>query len=577
MNPVNKKQLCDLVKKSSDPLILIPENFDIDAVSGAVGLYLFLENNKKKPRIACSVDLPENLLFLSGKKIFERNIQGECIYKLSFVLGESRIKELSYEQEGSILKISLATSGGDFRLEKPRVEPLKFNHDLVFVIGSPDLRSLGKIYSDNVCFFSEITVINIDSHAKNEKFGNVNLIRRDSPVSELVAEMANMISRETMDSRTADLFLTGIIAKTNNFQAEKIKAETFALASILLRTGANREEVMKWLITINLLASEKTEFYPSSKITKQIIDKINKKSPWYPQQEKGKFKQLDGLKMLALNQKAFYLAAILSTIPCLMILERANIAVAPALKKSGSVFLQKNLTDAGEKKALSYKPIFLSEVESVFPVLNEAKQEPPQNGTIEQFAGLQEKSITTTLKIVTDDNLPNNSLLSAKNNIIKNKPEIKPEEVGIPKSFSIPLLAIHTNVQPVGLITGGEMGTPNNFKDVAWFNLGVRPGEAGNAVLAGHLDTNLGKGGVFWNLNKVQPGNYVFVYDKNNKKMRFRVVRSEVYGADNAPMEEIFGSSDEARLNLITCDGAWDRENKNYNERLVVYTEYDPE
>ena len=43
MNLIIKKQICDLVKKSSSPLILIPENFDIDAVSGALGLYLFLE------------------------------------------------------------------------------------------------------------------------------------------------------------------------------------------------------------------------------------------------------------------------------------------------------------------------------------------------------------------------------------------------------------------------------------------------------------------------------------------------------------------------------------------------------
>jgi hypothetical protein len=27
-------------------------------------------------------------------------------------------------------------------------------------------------------------------------------------------------------------------------------------------------------------------------------------------------------------------------------------------------------------------------------------------------------------------------------------------------------------------------------------------------------------------------------------------------------------------LNLITCDGAWDRGRASYNQRLAVYTEY---
>lgn len=77
MNSENKKQVCDLIKKSSKPLILIPENFDIDAVSGALGLCLFLEKNKKNPSIACSSDISKKFLFPEEKKIFERSIQGD--------------------------------------------------------------------------------------------------------------------------------------------------------------------------------------------------------------------------------------------------------------------------------------------------------------------------------------------------------------------------------------------------------------------------------------------------------------------------------------------------------------------
>ncbi|MBU4142020.1 hypothetical protein KKE99_04060 [Patescibacteria group bacterium] len=284
MNSENKKQACDLIKKSSNPLILIPENFNIDAVSGALGLYLFLEKNKKNPRIACSIAIPEKFLFLADKKIIENGIQGDCLYKISFDTGESQIKELSYEKEGNILKINLAMAGSNFELEKPRIDLLKFNYDLIFIAGSPDLESLGKIYYDNACFFSETAIVNIDCRAENKKYGNINLIQPHSSVSEIIAEIANMLSRDALDSGIADLFLTGIVAMTNNFQSAKIDAETFALASILLMSGANREEVIKRLAGVNLLAEEYTEFYPSSKITKQIVDKINRESSWYSRQ-----------------------------------------------------------------------------------------------------------------------------------------------------------------------------------------------------------------------------------------------------------------------------------------------------
>lgn len=307
MNSAYKKQIGDLIKKSSSPLILIPENFDMDAVSGALGLYLFLEKNKKNPRIACPIDIPEKLLFFTDKKIIENSLEGECLYKISLGIGESRIKELSYEQEGSILKINLAVSGSEFVLQKPRLDLAEFSYDLVFAVGCPDLSFLGKIYHDNVCFFSEMTIVNIDRRAENKLFGNVNLIQPESSVSELIAEIAIMLSRETMDSRIADLFLAGIIARTNNFQAEKIKAETFALTSILLRTGANREEIIKRLIGINLLAAEKTEFYPSSKITKQIVDKINKESFEYSRKEIKKVEDSDSkLNLLSSDQRGFF-------------------------------------------------------------------------------------------------------------------------------------------------------------------------------------------------------------------------------------------------------------------------------
>jgi sortase A len=49
-------------------------------------------------------------------------------------------------------------------------------------------------------------------------------------------------------------------------------------------------------------------------------------------------------------------------------------------------------------------------------------------------------------------------------------------------------------------------------------------------------------------------------------------VDKQVYPYNDAPLQQIFGPSPQAHLNLITCGGTFDRASRNYNKRLVVYT-----
>ena len=142
----------------------------------------------------------------------------------------------------------------------------------------------------------------------------------------------------------------------------------------------------------------------------------------------------------------------------------------------------------------------------------------------------------------------------------------------LPVRLRIPAIGVDAWIEPVGLTEDQAMDVPSRWEDVAWFELGYRPGEAGNAVIAGHLDTNTGAPAVFWNLNKLQPGDEVIVVGEDGRERRFVVQGSEIYPYDQAPVQRIFGPAEEPRLNLITCDGAWDREQLNYTHRLVVYT-----
>lgn len=142
---------------------------------------------------------------------------------------------------------------------------------------------------------------------------------------------------------------------------------------------------------------------------------------------------------------------------------------------------------------------------------------------------------------------------------------------GVPVRIVIPRLKIDADVEHVGLAPDGSMDVPQRFDTVGWYKLGARPGELGNAVLAGHLDSKTGPA-IFWRLKELQPGDEIIVTGDDGKDRHFVVRELENYPYDRAPLERIFGPTESVGLNLITCIGTFDRRAQNYDQRLVVYT-----
>lgn len=146
--------------------------------------------------------------------------------------------------------------------------------------------------------------------------------------------------------------------------------------------------------------------------------------------------------------------------------------------------------------------------------------------------------------------------------------------VADPLRLRIPALSVDAHVQPVGVGKGGNMAVPqgvSQYRDVAWYRSGARPGEAGNAVIAGHLDGAFGLPAVFSNLGVLTLGDSIEVVDAQGVTRHFVVAAKEEFPVDEIPNERIFGGAPGPRLNLITCAGTWDSGTKAYDRRLVVY------
>jgi LPXTG-site transpeptidase (sortase) family protein len=159
--------------------------------------------------------------------------------------------------------------------------------------------------------------------------------------------------------------------------------------------------------------------------------------------------------------------------------------------------------------------------------------------------------------------------LQAERQILGITTQRKKEE--LPVRLEIPSIHIDTFVEYVGITSKGAMDVPRNAGDVGWYSLGVRPGQNGSAVIAGHFDGENGKTGIFANLYTLKKGDKLYIKDEKGLSTTFIVRESRMYAPGYA--DTVFSGSSSAHLNLITCDGVWDGVKKSYTKRLVVFSD----
>jgi LPXTG-site transpeptidase (sortase) family protein len=78
-------------------------------------------------------------------------------------------------------------------------------------------------------------------------------------------------------------------------------------------------------------------------------------------------------------------------------------------------------------------------------------------------------------------------------------------------------------VLPSGLRTDGSMDTPANLWTSSWLADGPRPGQSGNAVIAGHR--GVGTPGLFSHLDNLRPGDRIYLSDKAGGQLAYVVTR----------------------------------------------------
>jgi len=142
--------------------------------------------------------------------------------------------------------------------------------------------------------------------------------------------------------------------------------------------------------------------------------------------------------------------------------------------------------------------------------------------------------------------------------------------VAAPVALTIPAIGVRTSLIRLGLTASGALEVPPTAAIAGWYTGSPQPGAIGPAVIAGHIDSRRGPG-VFFGLSRLRPGDLVYVRRADQTLVVFRVTLVRTYPKDQFPTGNVYGSTPDPELRLITCGGTFDPQLRSYLNNVIVY------
>ncbi|GIG91802.1 class F sortase [Plantactinospora endophytica] len=141
-----------------------------------------------------------------------------------------------------------------------------------------------------------------------------------------------------------------------------------------------------------------------------------------------------------------------------------------------------------------------------------------------------------------------------------------------PVRISIPKIRVNAKIISLGVNDDGTVQVPplKQAQLAGWYKLGASPGEFGNAVVVGHVDSAATGPAVFFRLGSLKRGERIEVTRKDGGVVRFAVDAVKSYPKAAFPSELVYGATDAARLQVVTCGGTFDRKKRSYRDNVIV-------
>jgi sortase (surface protein transpeptidase) len=144
----------------------------------------------------------------------------------------------------------------------------------------------------------------------------------------------------------------------------------------------------------------------------------------------------------------------------------------------------------------------------------------------------------------------------------------------IPTRVRIPSIEVDSGVIDLGVNPDRTLEVPEDISVTGWYTGRSVPGEIGPGVVVGHVDSAVAGAGVFFHLRDLEEGARIEVERSDGSVAEFAVTSVVLVGKDEFPTEEVYGSTEQPTLRLITCGGSFDRGAGSYLGNVIVYAEH---
>lgn len=141
--------------------------------------------------------------------------------------------------------------------------------------------------------------------------------------------------------------------------------------------------------------------------------------------------------------------------------------------------------------------------------------------------------------------------------------------ISVPIRLRVPSIGVDTSLQSLALLTDGTLQSPSSWNVAGWYAGGIKPGQIGPAVIAGHIDSTSGPA-VFYRLDKLTVGAQALITEQSGSVLTFAVDDVQSFPKNQFPDDAVYGPTPYPELRLITCTGDFDYKTHNYLSNLVV-------
>ncbi|HKJ55389.1 MAG TPA: class F sortase [Nitriliruptoraceae bacterium] len=139
-----------------------------------------------------------------------------------------------------------------------------------------------------------------------------------------------------------------------------------------------------------------------------------------------------------------------------------------------------------------------------------------------------------------------------------------------PTRLAIPSIDVDVPVAALGIDSDGQMAIPEDVDEAGWYRFGPSPGQPGNAVIAGHVDSRSQGLGAFHRLNNVAIGDVVRVTASDGSTADYEITGRQEIDKDVLATDDLFRRDGPAQLVLVTCGGDFDADVRSYRSNVVV-------